>query len=336
MTTVLRNVRNGTAKAGRGQKRGGISEAVLLALDQRPAGAQLRELARVLTTRDSSVQYAVRKLVDEGIVERRQGRYVLTLHEDLRAGVLFISARRLGLVRTVAVLAQANRAVEFAALGAASAVLHLVYTLSAEPAEVVRFQRRISELMPQVKTVECDREELGRATVEAIERTAAIRRRLRRSTIVKGRLELSFPDRSRRGASRRPTALGKLHPALPRPSRRARQRIAARYGLAEISVFGSATRTDFRPDSDVDVLVRFRPGLRPSFRHLADLRRDLEKLFGRRVDVLTASGLDEELRPVSEREKVRLYGWRQSGRVAPQTGKALRSAGARRSESSTE
>ena len=37
--------------------------------------------------------------------------------------------------------------------------------------------------------------------------------------------------------------------------------ICSRYGVQELSIFGSAARGDMRPDSDVDVLVEFLPGV---------------------------------------------------------------------------
>jgi len=59
-------------------------------------------------------------------------------------------------------------------------------------------------------------------------------------------------------------------------------------------------RTDFRPDSDVDVLVRYRSGIRPSLESLIKLETELEAAFGRDVDLVR----DEFLRP-DVRERVR-------------------------------
>ncbi len=39
--------------------------------------------------------------------------------------------------------------------------------------------------------------------------------------------------------------------------RRERAQLFAKYGLKSMAVFGSATRDDFRPDSDVDIMVEF-------------------------------------------------------------------------------
>jgi predicted nucleotidyltransferase len=65
------------------------------------------------------------------------------------------------------------------------------------------------------------------------------------------------------------------------------------YGVASLDVFGSATSEDWEhARSDLDFLVRFLPD---SDQHLADrylgLAEDLEKLFGRRVDLVTEGAI---------------------------------------------
>lgn len=59
-----------------------------------------------------------------------------------------------------------------------------------------------------------------------------------------------------------------------------------RWKIAELSLFGSVLRDDFRPDSDVDVLVMFS---RESPRTLDDfdrMERELQALFGHKVDLV--------------------------------------------------
>jgi len=66
-------------------------------------------------------------------------------------------------------------------------------------------------------------------------------------------------------------------------------RVAAfceKWQLAELSVFGSVLREDFRPDSDVDVLVTFRPGAAMTFESFLDMRDELRDIFGREVDLV--------------------------------------------------
>ena len=58
-----------------------------------------------------------------------------------------------------------------------------------------------------------------------------------------------------------------------------------RWKVAEFSLFGSVLRGDFRPDSDVDVLVTFRADARPTLFTLAAMQQELEKIIGRIVDI---------------------------------------------------
>jgi len=67
--------------------------------------------------------------------------------------------------------------------------------------------------------------------------------------------------------------------------------------VKRLSLFGSATRDDFRPDSDVDVLVEFEANSHVSLLDLVDMQDELSKLFGNRpVDVATASILRNPFR----------------------------------------
>jgi hypothetical protein len=59
-----------------------------------------------------------------------------------------------------------------------------------------------------------------------------------------------------------------------------------RWRIREFAIFGSALREDFRPDSDVDVLVTFEPDVRWEFQHWLEMTRELESLFGRKVDMV--------------------------------------------------
>jgi len=69
------------------------------------------------------------------------------------------------------------------------------------------------------------------------------------------------------------------------------ERLCRDSGVAELSLFGSVLRPDFRLDSDVDVLVTFLPDARVSLLDLARLQRRLGELFRRRVDLVPRSGL---------------------------------------------
>ncbi len=66
-----------------------------------------------------------------------------------------------------------------------------------------------------------------------------------------------------------------------------------KWKVVEFSVFGSATRDDFSPQSDIDVLAAFAPqsdwGL---FEHL-QMKQELKQLFGREVDLITRRALEQ-------------------------------------------
>lgn len=77
-------------------------------------------------------------------------------------------------------------------------------------------------------------------------------------------------------------------------------RLAARRGARNVRLFGSVARNEAGPDSDVDFLVDLEPGR--SLLDLGGLLMDLQKLMGRKVDVVTETGLRPRLRPRVLRE----------------------------------
>ena len=69
------------------------------------------------------------------------------------------------------------------------------------------------------------------------------------------------------------------------------------HGVARLSMFGSALRDDFNPDSsDVDLLVEFAPGVHRSLFKLVDMQQALARLFGREVDLTTPGSLSKYFR----------------------------------------
>lgn len=75
-------------------------------------------------------------------------------------------------------------------------------------------------------------------------------------------------------------------------------------GVLSLLLFGSVARDEARPDSDVDLLVELdRPS---SFDRFMELKLYLEDLLQRRVDLVSARALRAALRPVVEREAVRV------------------------------
>ena len=72
--------------------------------------------------------------------------------------------------------------------------------------------------------------------------------------------------------------------------------------IRKLSLFGSILRDDFRPDSDVDVLVEFEPGHTVGYITLAGLEIDLSKMIGRKVDLRTPGELSPYFRDEVLRE----------------------------------
>ena len=67
-------------------------------------------------------------------------------------------------------------------------------------------------------------------------------------------------------------------------------KLCQKYGLLEVSVFGSAARGDERPESDVDLLYVGDPERRLGYAWF-DIYGELEQLFGRQVDLLPKENL---------------------------------------------
>ena len=62
--------------------------------------------------------------------------------------------------------------------------------------------------------------------------------------------------------------------------------------IKRLSLFGSVLREDFRPDSDIDVLVEFQPGANVGLIALAGLEIQLSQVFGFPAEIHTIRGLN--------------------------------------------
>jgi predicted nucleotidyltransferase len=69
-----------------------------------------------------------------------------------------------------------------------------------------------------------------------------------------------------------------------------------KHRVRKLSLFGSVLRDDFRPDSDVDVLVEFEPGAHAGFLKLAAMELELSSVLGRKVDLRTPGELSRYFR----------------------------------------
>jgi hypothetical protein len=66
-----------------------------------------------------------------------------------------------------------------------------------------------------------------------------------------------------------------------------------RWNISELAIFGSALRADFRPDSDVDVLVSFAPEAKVSLFDMVHMQDELNQIFGRDVDLISKRGVED-------------------------------------------
>ncbi len=74
--------------------------------------------------------------------------------------------------------------------------------------------------------------------------------------------------------------------------------------IRKLLLFGSVLHGDFRPDSDIDLLVEFDPAHIPGFFKLAHMERELSEIIGRKVDLRTPQELSKYFRAevISEAE----------------------------------
>lgn len=76
--------------------------------------------------------------------------------------------------------------------------------------------------------------------------------------------------------------------------------------IRRLALFGSVLHGDAKPDSDVDVLVEFEPGVRVGLRFFA-LQEELSNIIGRRVDLNTPNFLSRYFRDQALKEAEDLY-----------------------------
>lgn len=74
-----------------------------------------------------------------------------------------------------------------------------------------------------------------------------------------------------------------------------------RHHISKLALFGSVLRDDFRPESDIDVLVEFEPGRVPGFA-IIDMENELSRMAGRKVDLRTPNDLSRYFRDRVVRE----------------------------------
>lgn len=70
-------------------------------------------------------------------------------------------------------------------------------------------------------------------------------------------------------------------------------RFCQRWQVREFALFGSALCADFKPESDVDVLISFKDNANWGLFDHVQMRLDLETIFNRKVDLVTRRALEQ-------------------------------------------
>jgi uncharacterized protein len=70
------------------------------------------------------------------------------------------------------------------------------------------------------------------------------------------------------------------------------QETCKHWHIVELSLFGSVLREDFRPNSDIDLLVTFEPETRRGLTETLQIQDELQAIFGRKVDLIIKSAIE--------------------------------------------
>ncbi len=65
-----------------------------------------------------------------------------------------------------------------------------------------------------------------------------------------------------------------------------------RWQISELALFGSVLRADFRPDSDIDLLVTYAPQAHRSLDAQIQMQAEIEAILGRRVDLVNRKAVE--------------------------------------------
>lgn len=75
-----------------------------------------------------------------------------------------------------------------------------------------------------------------------------------------------------------------------------------KWKVKEFALFGSVLRDDFKPDSDIDVLVDFEQDSGRTLFDLVDMIDELKNIFGRDVDLLTRKAVERSRNYIRRKE----------------------------------
>lgn len=274
----------------------------LLVLDQNEAGLRTAEMSRRLRISYTGAEKALEMLRVEGLATCDDHDYSVVASARTEAVSEFALAV-LPASAALGAIAVGNPAVEFAGIDASNALI--VFRRFTAPGHEARAERIVARLQAFATDLQVEfvRKEdlLEQLAVDTSSRTRAMG-----LCILAGSIERTFPDRTHRGDFDA-APLGRLNSMVHGPSRRRLDRLAKTHGLRRILAFGSATRADFREDSDIDLLVEPKPGYLLSVGDRVRLWVEAESLFGRDVDIVTAPVRRRSLADRIKRDGVVLY-----------------------------
>jgi predicted nucleotidyltransferase len=264
----------------------------------------LTRLAEAVEAPLSSTQSALHILVSDGLVidsARGKGRRYRLADTNAVRHLIGLARSTIPVRELLSIFARADPAIEFMALQGDELVV--VFSATAGALDEAATATALRELCPRSAFhLHYEYHDDVRRELLADPRR---RSRMASAEILYGDLDRTFPDRRSHGMTEG-RALGTVHASIRLPSRRRLQRLAREHKLASLRLFGSATRSDFRPDSDLDIAVRYQPGIEPSLRSLREVEDELERATGRDVELLDEDSLDPEIREAVEREAVSL------------------------------
>jgi len=275
---------------------------VLLLLMQGPESLRTSQVGERLEISYSGAEKALDILIADDLLVASGPRHSFEPSPRADAAVRFALAF-LPVDVALTALARGNVAIEFAGVDKTGVLI--VFRRFSEPADESRAREAIevlTALHPEVRVEYARKEDLREQLLEDL----APRRRASDMQVLAGSIDRTFPDRTRHGDFEA-RSLGHLNDAIDVPSGRRLRGLAREYGLRRILAFGSATRADFRPDSDIDLLVEPMPGHGLGLAERVGLMADAEQLFGRDVDLVTAPVGRTSLANQISRDGVVLY-----------------------------
>jgi len=76
-----------------------------------------------------------------------------------------------------------------------------------------------------------------------------------------------------------------------------------KYGVLTIGLFGSVSRQEDTPKSDIDIMITIRPEM-DNFDRFLEIAEFLEDLFGRKVDLISAEYMKPQIRPYVQKDVI--------------------------------